>query len=61
MKRYLVTIQNPNYSNEVFIWDRKEKEVKLTIPYKDRSAADQSRAKAICEGYLADFLTQEEL
>lgn len=61
MERYAITIQNPLYSLEVFIWDRKAKQVVISYSYPELTIDAQQKAKAKCQAYIDQNLEQEVL
>ena len=50
--RYAITIQNPLYSLEVFVWDRQTKQVRFSTTYPELTIAAQQAAKDRCQNWL---------
>jgi hypothetical protein len=59
MDRYVIQFQNPKYSFECFIWDRKDRKVVISYAYPEGTIDAQQKAKRKCEAYFAENLTQE--
>ncbi|NRP53831.1 MULTISPECIES: hypothetical protein [unclassified Marinobacterium] len=56
--RYRITIQNPMYSLEVFVWDREKKEVLFSTRYREFTIEEQRAAKQRCADFLDNHLSQ---
>lgn len=52
MSRYVISIQNPLYSLEVFVWDREAKQVLVSFSYPELTSAAQQAAKEKCLDWL---------
>lgn len=60
-KRFVIAIQNPLYSLEVFVWDRQEKQVRVSYPYPELSIRAQHEAKDKCQRWINTEGQQMEL
>ena len=55
--RYAITIQNPLYSLEVFVWDREAKQVLVSYAYPELTIDAQQKAKAKCRKWIEENLS----
>ena len=56
MDRYCITIQNPAYSFEVFVWDRDASKCLYSTGYPELSIDAQQSAKARCQKWLDNHI-----
>ena len=61
MNRFVITIQNPDYMLEVFVWDRETKMVRFSTQYADLSIEAQAAAKKRCQTWIETHGQQLEL
>lgn len=54
--RYVISIQNPEISLEVLVWDREERRVLVSYSYPELSIAAQAAAKDKCNRWLKEYL-----
>ena len=52
--RYAITIQNPLYSLEVFVWDREARQVLVSYSYPELTIAAQHEAKDKCRRWIKE-------